>query len=358
MDYSPEVMSMRYTLLGRSGLRVSEPCLGTMTFGEAWGWGADAKEATRQAEAFAEAGGNFIDTAELYTNGESERITGEIVAADRDHWVLATKYGLNVRADDPNHGGAHRKNLTRALESSLRRLGTDHVDLYWLHAWDAFTPIDEILRALDDAVRAGKILYVGISDTPAWIVSQANVLADLRGWSPFVALQIPYSLVERTVERDLLPMARATGLTTTAWAPLAGGLLSGRYGTDREHPTDTRMATQSSYSDTLTTRNLEIADAVNAVAAELGVSAAQVAIAWTRTHDRHAVVPIVGARTTEQLEDNLRSVDVVLDAHQLARLDAASAIPMGFPHDFPGRLTPYGDTLDRIAAAPRAGSIA
>jgi len=350
-------MSMNYTLLGRTGLRVSELCLGTMTFGEAWGWGADATAATAQAEAFAEAGGNFIDTAELYTNGESERITGEIVGADRDHWVLATKYGLNVRAEDPNAGGAHRKNLTRALEQSLRRLGTDHIDLYWLHAWDAFTPVEESLRALDDAVRAGKILYVGISNTPAWIVSQANVLADLRGWSPFVALQIPYSLVERTVERDLLPMARAGGMTVTAWAPLAGGLLSGRYGTDREHPTDTRMATLPDYNDTLTDRNLVIADAVNTVAAELGVSAAQVAIAWTRARDPRGIVPIVGARRPEQLEDNLGALDVVLDEDQLARLDAASAIEMGFPHDFPGRLTPYGDTLGRIDAAPRAGSV-
>ena len=231
---------MRYKLFGRTGLRVSELCLGAMTFGEDWGWGAPKDECARILEAYAEAGGNFIDTANFYTDGSSERIVGELVAPERDRWVLATKYALNVRPDDPNAGGSHRKSLVQALDASLRRLRSDYVDIYWVHVWDAFTPAEEVVRALDDVVRAGKVLYVGISDTPAWLVSQAVTLADLRGWTRFAGLQVPYSLVWRDVERDLLPMARALDLAVTTWAPLGGGLLTGRYGTGRARPRGTR----------------------------------------------------------------------------------------------------------------------
>jgi aryl-alcohol dehydrogenase-like predicted oxidoreductase len=337
---------MRYKLLGRTGLRVSELCLGTMTFGEDWGWGAPKEECARILDAYASAGGNFIDTSNRYTDGTSESILGELIAGDRERWVLATKYGLSTRPDDPNAGGGHRKNLVQALERSLRRLRTDYVDVLWLHVWDVFTPVEEVMRALDDVVRSGKALYVGISDAPAWTVAQANTLAELRGWTPFAGLQVPYNLAERAVERELLPMARALDLTVTTWEPLAGGLLTGRFGTDREPPAGTRIATTAGYSERLRDeRLLRIADAVNAVAAERGASSAQVAIAWVRAQqDRAVILPIVGSRRREQIEDSLAAADLELTANELARLDATSAIELGFPHDFVGRGMAYGDT--------------
>ena len=223
---------MRYKLLGKSGLRVSELCLGTMTFGDVWqDWGlATSNDESRKIfDGFAEAGGNFIDTANKYNEGKSESLLGEFIESDRDHFVVATKYTLSTREGDPNACGNHRKNMVRALEASLKRLKTDYIDLYWVHAWDFMTPVEEVMRGLDDMVRAGKVLYLGISDTPAWIVSQANTLAEVHGWSPFVGLQIEYSLAQRDPERDLLPMARAFDLAVTPWSPLAGGILSGKY---------------------------------------------------------------------------------------------------------------------------------
>jgi aryl-alcohol dehydrogenase-like predicted oxidoreductase len=339
---------MRYKVFGRTGLRVSELCLGTMTFGTTWGWGADKDECARILEAFGEAGGNFVDTANAYTAGESERVLGELIAADRDHWVLSTKYTLNTRPGDPNAGGAHRKNLVQALDASLERLGTGYVDVYWVHIWDAFTPVEEVVRALDDAVRAGKVLYVGISDTPAWIVSRAVTLAEERGWTPFSGIQLPYNLVERAAERELLPMANVLDLAVTAWEPLAGGLLTGRYGTDREPPSDTRITT-TEYASRMSDRNLRIADVVNAIAADRGASSAQVAVAWLRAQNERAqVIPIVGARRRSQIEDTLGAVELELSAEELARLDAASAIELGFPHDFGGREYAYGGTFDLI----------
>jgi aryl-alcohol dehydrogenase-like predicted oxidoreductase len=342
------VMSMRYKLLGRTGLRVSELCLGAMIFGDhRGGWGASKDEAARIVERFAQAGGNFVDTANSYAGGESERIVGELVAAERERWVLSTKYTLSMRPDDPNGGGAHRKSLVQSLEASLRRLGTDYLDLYWVHIWDAFTPVEEVVRALDDVVSAGKVLYVGISDTPAWIVAQAVTLADLRGWTRFAGLQVPYSLVERSVERELLPMAQALELTVTAWSPLGGGLLTGRYGSDRERPEGTRIAALGQGS--LTDRNLAIADAVNAVAAERGASSAQVAIAWVRAQQaRSVVVPILGVRRREQLEDNLGALELELTPEELARLEDVSRIELGFPHDFGADRLAYGSTRPLI----------
>jgi aryl-alcohol dehydrogenase-like predicted oxidoreductase len=340
---------MRYKLFGRTGLRVSELCLGAMTFGEDWGWGAPKQECARILDAFAEAGGNFIDTANAYTNGTSERIVGELIAPEREHWVLATKYTINERPADPNAGGSHRKSMVRALDASLERLSTDYLDLYWLHVWDAFTPVEEVVRTLDDAVCAGKVLYVGISDTPAWLVSQAVTLADLRGWTRFVGLQVPYSLVERAVERDLLPMAQALDLAVTTWEPLGGGLLTGRYGTDREPPPGTRIATTEYAQRMLTDRNLAITDAVNRVAAERDATPAQVAIAWVRTQQqRGVIIPIVGARKREQVEDSLGAVDVELAEVELERLNEISRIELGFPHDFVGRALAYGETFDLV----------
>ncbi|MGL5880379.1 MAG: aldo/keto reductase, partial [Xenococcaceae cyanobacterium] len=219
---------MRYKLLGNSGLRVSELCLGTMTFGEDWGWGGSYEESRKMFDAFAAAGGNFLDTANLYTNGTSEKYVGEFVAGDRHKWVIATKYSLNTGNGEINAGGNHRKNMVQAVEASLQRLNMEYIDLLWLHAWDFTTPVEEVMRSFDDLVRMGKVLYIGVSDTPAWIISQANTLANLRGWTPFIGLQIEYSLKERTPERDLLPMAQALGIGVTAWSPLGAGVLTGK----------------------------------------------------------------------------------------------------------------------------------
>lgn len=341
---------MRYKLFGRTGLRVSELCLGAMTWGnDRQSWGVPKEESERILHAFAEAGGNFIDTADYYVDGESERIVGGLIAAERDRWVLGTKYVCSLHPADPNGGGSHRKNMTQALEASLRRLRTDYVDVYWVHMWDAFTPAEEVVRALDDMVRAGKVLYVGISDTPAWIVSQCVTLADLRGWSRFVGLQVSYSLVERNVERDLLPMARALDLAVTAWAPLGHGFLTGRYSTDQFRPPDTRLgAIGGKIAARLTSeRNLAIADVVNEIAAGRGATASQVAISWLRAQEKRGVViPIVGVRTHAQLEDNLQALDVELSTEELARLDRVSAIGLGFPYEMGLARRVYGDTFD------------
>lgn len=322
---------MRYKLLGRSGLRVSELGLGTMTFGEDWGWGASREESRRMFNAYAEAGGNFIDTANRYTDGTSERLVGEFVASDREHFVVATKYTLFNREGDPNAAGNHRKNMVQSLEASLKRLRTDYVDLLWLHAWDFMTPVDEVMRGLDDLVRAGKVLYVGISDTPAWVVSQANTMADLRGWSPFVALQIEYSLIQRTPERELLPMARSLDLAVTPWGILGSGALTGKY--NRAQPPEEGRVKDSRGQDP---EILEIGAEVVAVAEEMGRTPTQVAVAWIR-HQPGVMIPLLGARTLDQLQDNLKALDVTLSPRHLERLDEATHVDLGFPHEFLAR---------------------
>jgi aryl-alcohol dehydrogenase-like predicted oxidoreductase len=320
---------MRYKLLGRSGLRVSELCLGTMTFGEEWGWGSSKDESRAVFSAFAEAGGNFLDTADFYTAGTSEKLLGEFIGRDRDRFVVATKYTSHRRKGDPNGCGNHRKSFFEALHASLRRLNTDYVDLYWLHAWDGLTPVEEVMRAFDDAVRMGKVHYAGISDAPAWVVSQANTLALLRGWTPFVGLQIEYSLIQRTPERDLLPMARAFEIGATAWSPLASGLLSGKYGKAAAPGEEKRLDKAQFVQQT--ERNLAIAKAVDGVAAALGKTSSQVALNWVRQRD---VIPIFGARKLSQFRDNLGCLSFTLPAEQIEKLDAASQIDLGFPHDF------------------------
>lgn len=324
---------MKYKLLGPSGLRVSELCLGTMTFGEEWGWGAPQDECHKIFDAFAEAGGNFVDTANLYTNGSSERIVGDCVAKDRDRWVVATKYSLNTGNGEINAGGNHRKNMVQAVNASLKRMNLDYIDLLWLHAWDGTTPVEEVMRAFDDLVRQGKVLYIGISDTPAWIVSQANTLAMLRGWTPFIGLQIEYSLKERTPERDLLPMAQAFGLGVTAWSPLAGGLLTGKYNLPTEDKQDTRRLERPENAGTITEQDLKMADVVLQVADFLERSPAQVALNWIRQKNR-SMIPIIGARKLSQIEENLACLDFELSEDQLHKLDEVSAISLGFPHDF------------------------
>jgi aryl-alcohol dehydrogenase-like predicted oxidoreductase len=320
---------MKYKLLGRSGLRVSEICLGAMTFGTEYGWGAPKEECKKIFDTFLKAGGNFIDTANRYTEGTSEKFVGEFIAGTRDEIVLATKYTLFTRPGDPNSAGNHRKNMIQSLEASLRRLNTEYIDLYWVHAWDFMTPVDEIMRALDDMVRAGKILYIGISDTPAWIVSRANTMADLMGWTPFTALQVEYSLIERTAERDLLPMARALDLAVTPWGPLGGGLLTGKYRQKTSEPK--RM--QDGKSRRLSERNFNITDEVIKIAESIGHSPAQIALNWLRQQPG-IIIPIVGARTAGQITDNLGCLDFELSTEHMSRLDEISKIDLGFPHEF------------------------
>jgi aryl-alcohol dehydrogenase-like predicted oxidoreductase len=343
---------MRYKLLGRSGLRVSELCLGAMTFGEDWGWGASAEESRRLFDRFLEAGGNFVDTANNYTNGSSEEMVGSFVGSRRDSLVIATKYSLNTDPGAPNSGGNHRKSLVHSLERSLRRLRVETIDLLWVHAWDPATPTEEVVRALDDVIRAGKVMYVGISDAPAWVVSQAVTLAELRGWSRFVGLQIPYSLVERTPERDLLPMAKALDLGVTTWGALGGGVLSGKYTQGQPHPGGSRLSDSPWGRSYLSERNLRIAAEVRAVAEELGASPSQVAIAWVlaKRASQGVIVPILGVRKLDQLEDNLAALALTLPEQAVARLDQASAVELGFPHDFlaMGRGFVYGETYDKV----------
>jgi aryl-alcohol dehydrogenase-like predicted oxidoreductase len=353
---------VKYQLLGKSGLRVSELCLGAMTFGEEWGWGASKEECHKIFNAYVDTGGNFIDTANKYTEGTSEKYIGEFIASDRDRFVLATKYTSNTRRGDPNAGGNHRKNMIQSLESSLKRLNTDYIDLYWVHAWDPLTPIQETMRALDDMVRAGKILYIGISDTPAWIVSQANTLANLRGWTEFTGLQIEYSLIERTPERELLPMADALNIGVTAWSPLGGGVLTGKY--NKSNREEQRQQTQQQNTSTSSTtvvaqegnsrlevqnefanrilndRNILIAQEVSKIAKEIGCSAAQVALNWIRQQNimspagKNKIMPIIGARKETQIKDNLSCLEFELTSEQMQRLNEVSKIELGFPHDF------------------------
>jgi aryl-alcohol dehydrogenase-like predicted oxidoreductase len=344
---------MKYRLFGNSGLRVSEVSLGTMTFGEDWGWGSSKDEARKIYEAYRTAGGNFIDTANLYTNGSSETLLGEFMRDHRQSMVLATKYTNAMAGNDPNAAGNQRKNMVQAIEASLKRLKTDYIDLYWLHIWDQITPVDEVMRAFDDLVSQGKVLYVGVSDAPAWWTAQANTLAELRGWSKFIGLQIEYSLIERTVERELIPMAKAFKLGLVAWSPLAGGLLSGKYHSGAAK--DARYTTDMAKSFLRSGERIDrIVSVVQKVSQQVGRSAAQVALAWLRYRDI-PVIPIIGARRPAQLEDNLASFELQLSAEQVAALNDASAIEMGFPHDFYEnemvRTVAYGGMRDKILAA-------
>lgn len=318
---------MKYKLLGTSGLKVSELCLGTMGFGTGGGWGADKESSFGMMEAFANAGGNFLDTANFYKEGASEKIIGEFVSSrDRDQFVIATKYSLYDNLTNVNASGNNRKNMMRSVEASLRRLNTDYIDVLYLHIWDFLTPVEEVLRGLDDLVSQGKINYAAISDTPAWIVAKANTMAALMGWSKLIALQIEYSLLQRAPERDLLPMAKHFGMTVMPWAPLAGGALTGKY-------LRGERGRLKEGSNRLNERSERITKEVIAVAKELGVQPSQVALKWTMQKDFQSI-PIAGATRLDQLEDNLKAVEVILPAEAIERLNKVSTIELGFPHDF------------------------
>lgn len=326
-----------YRLLGRSGLRVSPLALGTLTFGTEWGFGADEGEARRIFDAYVDRGGNLIDTANNYTNGHSEIMVGRFAAGRRDRLVLSTKYSFRT-ARDPNSGGNHRKSMVRAVEASLKRLGTDYIDLYFVHAWDGVTPAEEVLRALDDLVRSGKVLYLGISDTPAWQIARMQTLAELRGWSAFAAMQIEYSLVERTAERELIPMGAELDIGIMPWGILAAGVLSGK----RRDPGASAHAdgalNEARLAGTVASggpseRSFAIAEVVRKIAGELGSTPSEIAVAWTLANPA-VTSPLIGARTLAQLETNLAALSVQFDAAHLARLDEASRTAPGFPHEF------------------------
>ena len=321
---------MRYQLLGRSGLRVSELCLGTMTFG-ADEWGTPEAESGEMYKLFRDAGGNFIDTAnEMYAGGRSEEILGRLVAGHRHEAVIATKYTFHVPGtNNPNVAGNQRKSLKRSLEASLKRLNTDYVDLLWTHCWDAVTPVEEVMRALDDLVAQGKVLHIGVSNTPAWVIARSNMLAELRGWTSFIGMQVEYNLIERGIERDLLPMAQELNIGVAAWSPLASGILSGKYG----NPANTESKRLDKMPmKRLEDRLLKIAQGVTELANEIDRHSVQVALNWLRAKPK--VIPIIGARTLPQLRDNMACLDFRLTDEQVARLDALNPIELGYPHDF------------------------
>jgi aryl-alcohol dehydrogenase-like predicted oxidoreductase len=331
-----------YVTLGRSGLRVSPFCLGAMTFGEENGWGSSVEESERILDRFLERGGNFIDTANGYTRGHSEKIIGDHIGrhpARRERVVIATKFFSNLYTGDPNGGGTSRKSVMAACEHSLRRLQTDYIDLYWMHCWDRFTPIDETMRALDDLVTSGKVRYAGFSDTPAWKVAEAQVTAQLRGRTPLVALQIEYSLLERTVEGELMPMAAEMGLGVTPWSPLKSGVLSGKY--TRGNAADARPGRGAWVESMLTEPTFEVIDVLLDVARRLETTPARVALAWVQARPGVAST-IIGARTIEQLDDNLAALDVRLGAEDVAALDEVSRPKLNFPFDFVENVGGFG----------------
>ena len=325
-----------YVTLGRSGLRVSPFCLGTMTFGEDFGWGSSVAEANAIMDRFLERGGNFLDTANLYTKGHSEKIIGDHLGKDsskRDRLVLATKFSGNHYPGDPNGGGSSRKSIINACENSLRRLQTDYIDLYWLHNWDKHTPIDETMAALHDLVQAGKVRYLGISDTPAWKTTQAQLLAEFRGWSRFVGLQIEYSLLERTVEGELIPMALELGMGVTPWSPLKSGILSGRY--TRANAATAQPSKRAWATGDLSDQTYDVIDELVRIAGQLDTTPARVSLAWVQGRPGVAST-ILGATSLAQLDDNLAAVDVELTSEQVAKLDALTAPTLNFPAQFLG----------------------
>src|ERR1700723_3879239 len=309
-----------YITLGRSGLRVSPFCLGAMTFGEDLGWGSSAEESRQIIDRFVDLGGNFIDTANFYTKGHSEKIIGDHVGrhpARRDRLVIATKFSGNLYPGDPNGGGSGRKSIVAACEHSLRRLQTDYIDLYWLHNWDIHTPMEETMAALEALVQAGKVRYIGVSDTPAWKIVEANMIARFRGWSAFIGLQIEYSLLQRTVEQELVPMAGEFGLGITPWSPLKSGVLSGKY--TRANSGDHNADRGAMVDYFLNDKTFALIDELEVIAKAHQTNVASVALAWVHAQSGVSSV-IIGARRLSQLDDNIRAVDVNLTADELDRL--------------------------------------
>ncbi|MFE2494566.1 aldo/keto reductase [Streptomyces scopuliridis] len=342
-----------YVTLGRSGLRVSPFCLGAMTFGEDHGRGATEAESAAMMTEYLDRGGNFIDTANMYTNGHSEKIIGDFFAKKstrRDRTVIGTKFFCNLHEGDPNGGGAGRKAIVDQCEDSLRRLQTDYIDIYWLHNWDRTVPVEETLRCLDDLVTAGKIRYIGFSDIPAWKAAEAQTIAHFRGWSPVVAMQLEYSLLERTAEGELIPMARECGMGVMPWSPLKSGFLSGKYSRENagSGSVDTR---RTGLVGGPREADYDVIEAVNAVAGDLGVPPATVALAWVRGRPGVAST-IIGARRLHQFRENLAALDVTLGQEHVDALDEVSKPALDFPADINRDLAPMlafaGATVDGV----------
>lgn len=345
----------RYVTLGRSGLRVSPLCLGAMTFGEDLGWGTSVEESQQIIDRYIALGGNFIDTANFYTRSHSEKIIGDHIGrhpARRDRLVIATKFSGNLYPGDPNGGGSGRKSVIAACDNSLRRLQTDYIDLYWLHMWDANTPIEETMAALDDLVRAGKVRYVGVSDTPAWKIVEANLIARFRGWSPFIGLQIEYSLLERSVEQELVPMAREFGLGITPWSPLKNGVLSGKY--TRRNAGEHNAGRGALVDGFLTEETYALIDELEIIAKAHETNVASVALAWVLAQPAVSSV-IIGARKLSQLEDNVLAAELNLGSDELSRLNALTEPAFGFPHNMLAMATGMingGTTVNGVFAPP------
>ncbi len=339
---------MHYQVFGNTGIKVSEFCLGAMTFGEEWGWGSSEKESRSVFDAFAEAGGNFIDTADVYTGGTSERLLGEFMGAERDRFVVATKFTAGPEAADPNAAGNSRKTMRRALEASLTRLGTDYVDVYWVHVWDFLTPIEEVMRSFDDLVREGKVLYVGLSDAPAWVMSRAHTIAQLNDRTPLAAIQVLYSLTERGIEGEFLPMAESLDLAVCCWSPLDQGILTGKFSAGS--PAGGESLRSRMHGGSVPDAKAPVVAELEAIAKELSCSPAQVALRWLRQRSPRAI-PIVGARTLAQLQDNLGAADVSIPGELFERLEEVSRIPLAWPHEMfssPAQTGyTYGGFLDR-----------
>ena len=344
---------MKLRLLGASGLRVSELCLGTMTFGGKAHLYAGEEDCRAVYDAYRKAGGNFIDTADMYGMGESESMLGRFMGEDRKHVVLASKYSMNTNPDDPNAGGNHRANMVRSLEGSLKRLKTDCLDLYWVHAADGLTPPMEVMRALDYQVRLGKILHIGISNAPAWWVAALNAAAEQRGWTQFTALQLQYNLAERTIENAFFPLAKFQDMAITAWSPLLYGALTGKYSVAKDGAVEGEGRLGGPMRpQMLSPHNLKVAQGLQAVADRFGCAPATLALAWL-LHRPAPVIPIIGARNLRQLEQNLACADLTLDAETLAGLDALSPPPPTFPESLlampPLRTMVHGSALvDRL----------
>lgn len=322
---------MKYVLFGNTGLRVSELCLGSMSFGTSWGFGADSSESAKILNAYIDAGGNFIDTANVYTDGEAEQIVGEAIHDIRNRIVLSTKYSLCTDSNNPNSLGNHRKNLIASVEDSLKRLNTDYIDLLWVHAWYFENRPEDVARALDDLVRAGKILYWGLSDTPAWVCSECRTVSDIRGWAPLSAIQFEYSLIERTSERELIPFANNHNIAKLGWAPLAGGILSGKHHLAKPEKVDSLRKDRAANR-----RNGQIdmiVEELIKLAKATGVTPSQLALKWVMSR-QPAFVPIIGARTSKQLMENLQTADLAVDSEVLSKLTEISQIEMGFPDNF------------------------
>jgi len=319
---------MIYKLLGKTGIKVSELCLGTMTFGTDWNFGSDKDESKKIFDAFINAGGNFFDSANIYTKGTSEKYLGEFIKSERENIVVASKYSL-TESGKINLSGNSRKNMNQSIEGSLKRLGTDYIDLYYIHAWDFLVAPEEMMRNLEYLLASGKILSIGISDAPAYIAAKCNTISELRGWNQFAAYQVEYCLTERTADREIIPLCEHDDMTFCGFGPLAAGLLTGKYLTDNDEPKRMTKGVSPRLSDV----NLALSSKLNDLAKEFGYTPSQLAIRWAMQQYKKSS-PIFGARSLKHIEENLKVLDFSLNDSQMSLLDEISQIGPNNPNNF------------------------